>query len=175
MLANFQTINRAFLADHVALTAVDNVGMHNSLTLRAQVTDPTTGSNQCALYNKIVSTVPQLFFRPSNNSTPIQMSNSNLNTIQTGATANAQSSFIAGPFTVYFGYIDNCPNGQLVTLLPASNLIYVGLTTVLLGNITPTVGTTSTAFSIIANTFTVRYNATEIPTPPLIYYTAVGL
>lgn len=188
MLANFQSINSTYLIDHVALTAVDHVGKHNSLTLRPQSTDPTTEVDQCAIYNKLVSSVPQLFFRSSSNATPIQLSNSNLNTFQTGSLASNQSTFLAGPFTIYMGYILNCPNAQLVTLLPACTLKYVGLTTVLSNDGTlfiPPVGfgTTAAAVNIVNNEFNVSYNITQftviinkIPTllRPIIYYMAIG-
>ncbi len=172
MLANFQSINNTFLIDHVALTSVEDVGMHNSLTLRPQAVDPSTGVDQSAIYNKLVGGVPQLFFRPSINQTPIQMSNSNLNTLQTGAPGSTQSSFLAGPFTIYMGYIPSCPNGQIVTLLPSSTLLYVGLTTVLVTNAVG-LASTAAAINIAGNQFTVSYNTTQISLPT-IYYTAVG-
>lgn len=174
ILANFQAINNAFFVNHVALTEVDDVGMHNALVLRPQGSDPATSATQCALYNKIVSSEPQLFFRPRSNGTPIQMSNTNLNTIQTGATASTQSSFLAGPFTIYMGYVRNCTNGQVVTLTPSSTLKYVGLTTALTGGVTAGLGSTATATSISSNQFTVSYNTTKITANPTIYYLAIG-
>ncbi len=176
MLANFQAINNTFLIDHVALTAVENVGQHNALTLRPQVSDPTTSATQSALYTKLVTSVPQLFFRSNSNATPIQMSNSNLNTVQTGATADTQSSFLAGPFTIYMGFIRNCPNLQVVTLLPSSTLIYVGLTTILANSRIPTTFNIAAAQTIAANQFTVRYNPAlaSFNPAPTIYYMAIG-
>lgn len=175
MLANFQAISSAFFQDHVSLVSNENLGMHNQLTLVAQSGDPTTSSSQCALYNKLVSSVPQLFFRPSSNGTPVQLSNSNLNTIQTGAANSAQSTFIAGPFTIYFGFISNCANNFVVTLTPSSTLIYVGLTTMLAGKNVPGLASTSAAVAISANQFTVSYNSTQFTTNPTIYYLAVGI
>lgn len=179
ILSNYQTIANAFLENHVPLTAVENLGMHEVLTLRPQNTDPTTASNQSAIYNKLDSNnSPQLFFRPDSNQTPIQMSNSNLSTLQTGATVDAQSSFIAGPFTIYFGFFADCPLGQIITLLPASTLIYVGLSTILPAGIPVGLATTTSAFGITGNQFQVTYNntATGITTPklPTIYYMAIG-
>lgn len=162
------------MENHVALTAVENQGLHDALVFRPQSGDPTTTASQSALYNKLVSTVPQLFFRPDTNQTPIQLTNSNLNTVQTGASGGTQSSFLAGPFTIYLGYVINCPDAQLVTLLPSSTLFYVGLSTSLNGNVQPGLATTSTATNINANQFTIRYNNTQITTPPNIYYMAVG-
>lgn len=176
ILSNFQAIASAWLENHVPLTAVDNVGKHEVLSLRFQTVDPTTAANQSAIYNKLVAGVPQLFFRPNTDQTPIQLSNSNLNTLQTGATGDAQSSFLAGPFTIYMGYIRDCPDTQLVTLLPSSTLIYVGLSTILQGTVPVGIASTATATNIAANTFIVRYNNTQITgNNATIYYTAVGV
>jgi hypothetical protein len=177
ILANFQAIANTWLIDHVPLTAVEDVGKHISLTLRPQAVDPTTLAGQSAIYNKLVSTVPQLFFRPDTNQTPIQLSNSNLNTLQTGASPSSQSSFLAGPFTIYFGFIPNATVGQLITLLPATTLKYVGLSTVLVGTDQVRIASTAAAFGMTANQFQITYNnsADGIPTPPTIYYTAIGI
>ena len=173
VLSNFQAIATAFLENHVPLTSEKNLGMHEVLILRPQSDHPTTTISQSAIYNKLVSSIPQLFFRPNSDQTPIQLSNEKLNTIQTGATADAQSSFIAGPFTVYVGYFIGCPNPQPVTLLPASDLIYVGLSTVNpQGNIfLPNIAIATT---IVANTFIIEYKFTPGTTLPLINYMAIG-
>lgn len=131
ILANFQAINNSFVQDHVAL-GLENQGMHDVLTLRPQSGDPTTTTTESALYNKLVSTVPQAFFRPSSNQTPIQLSNSNISTLATGGINGAdQYTFLAGPFTMYMGYILNSPNNNTITLLPATTLLYVGISTYL--------------------------------------------
>jgi hypothetical protein len=176
MIANFQAINNTFLIDHVALTAVENVGMHNSLTLRPQTIDPTTAVDQSAIYNKIVSSFPQLFFRPSSNQTPIQLSNSNLNTVQTGASGDTQSSFLAGAFTIYLGIVRSCPPLQLITVSPSSTLIYVGLTTYLNGGALPTTLNLAAAIDILGNQFKIKYDSLNLSftTPPTIYYMAIG-
>jgi len=176
LLSNWNAMYNAFLVDHVSLTANDNSGRHDVLTLRPQATDPTTSSTQSAIYNKLdANNQPQLFFRPDTNQTPIQLTNSNLNTLQTGG-GSSQSSFLAGPFTIYFGFIVNCPNSQIVTLTPSSTLLYVGLTTNLNGNVPVGLASTAAAISINLNQFTVSYNATSggITTPPTIYYMAIG-
>lgn len=176
ILSNFQSINNSFFEDHVALTAVEDVGKHNYLTFTAQIGDPATAADQCALYNKIVSSVPQLFFRPSNNGTPIQLTNSNLNTIQTGGPTNTQSSFLAGPFTIYFGYVVNCPISQLMTMPGSSTLIYVGLSTIKT-NSTPNNNqgsNTAVATDITGNQFTIRRAAVSLVNPT-VYYTAIGI
>jgi hypothetical protein len=177
ILANYQAIANAYLINHVPLNADENVGMHDCLTLRPQASDPTTALGQVALYNKLVSNVPQLFYRPSVNQTPIQMSNSNLNTLQTGALSDAQSSFLAGPFTIYFGFFANCPPNQLITLLPASTLIYVGLSTVKTNTNFPSArqgNYIATPINITANQFTITHAAVSLVNP-IIYYMAIGI
>jgi hypothetical protein len=173
LLANYTAIYNAFLVDHVNLTSNDNFGMHDDLTFRPQSADPVTDSSQSAIYSKIVSNFPQLFFKPDSNQTPIQLTNSNLNTIQTGAPDGTQSSFLAGPFTIYMGFIRSCPSGQLVTLLPATNLLYVGLSTVII-TVAQGLFTTAVATDITANEFTVTYGVNALPRGATIYYMAIG-
>jgi len=174
MLANFQAINQTFFENHVGLTSENNIGKHDSLTLRPQGSDPATNADQAAIYNKLVTTIPQLFFRPNTNQTPIQLSNEKLDTLQTGAGGDAQSSFIAGPFTIYFGYFVNCPPSQLITLLPTSNLIYVGLSTVKTNAGNGPQGTyIATPINISVNQFTITHDAVSLVNPT-IYYMAIG-
>src|SRR4029077_18551507 len=103
ILANFQTINRVFADNHIALTVTDNVpGRHSVLTMRPQSVDPTTTANNVALYNKIVSSVPELFFRPNNNQTPIQLTYPSISTGLASTNPDVyntdQYTFLAGPF-----------------------------------------------------------------------------
>lgn len=176
VLGNFTAINNAFLVNHVALTAVENVGMHTSLTFRPQVADPTTTPFQSALYNKLVTSVPQLFWRPNSNQSAIQLTNSNLNTIQTGASGDTQSSFIAGPFTIYLGIVRNCGPFTSITVSPSSNLIYVGLSTILSNTAKPGSNNNAQAINITGDTFTINYNSGNIAFVPFptIYYMAIG-
>ncbi len=175
MLANFKSINSTFLIDHVALTSVDNVGQHKALTLIAQAADPVTSATQSAIYNKLVSGAPQLFFRPSSNQTAIQLSNSNLNTLSTGATADVQSSFLAGPFTIYVGYVLSCPDNQIVVLPGSTTLLYVGLSTYIHSKKDLSVDIAA-AINIVGNQFTIHYNSTfpSFTPAPHIYYMAIG-
>lgn len=173
MLANFQAINNSFLANHIGLTDKDDPGLHNVLLLRPQTTDPVTAADNCAIYNKLVSGSPQLFFLASNNPLPIQLTNSKLNTKQTGAPLGAQSSFIAGPFTVFMGYVIDCPTGQVVNL-NSSSLIYVGLSTTWRGF--PTQINVAVPTNITGGQFTIEYKFFTTPEfLPIIYYMAIGL
>lgn len=177
--ANFQTINQVFAENHVPLTADKSiVGMHNIVVFRNQTGgDPTTTANQIALYNKLVSTIPNLFFRPSNNQTAIQLTYPSI--VNTGLT---QYSFMAGPFIIFYGFISIPTNGQIVTLSPGSSLIYADLT---MSYLNPNPGTgvapataAATLLNTPANSFTIRYPTgfTFASNPNGgVFYFAVGL
>lgn len=178
MLANFQAINQSFFENHVGLTSNEDIGRHDLLLLRPRNSDPTTIASQNALYNKLVSSVPQLFFRPASNGTPIQMSNSNLNTVQTGSPPSTQSSFLFGGFTIYMGFIPNCLNMQVVSLTPSTTLRYVGLSMFFpTGTIPLNIPKIATAINIGSgnpNEFTVTYGNFSPTNPVTVYYTAIG-
>ena len=180
LLANFQAINAAFAENHVNLGNIDNPqGQHTLLNLRpqeGQSPDPNTTADQIALYNKLVAGVPQLFFKPSSNQTPIQMTNSNYSVSNPpGPTLDYRvSTFLAGPFTVYIGYLRDVVNPTVVTLLPFSTLLYVGVTTHLNGTINPNIFNLTNATNIIGNQFTIIYHPSITP-KPTIYYMAIGI
>ena len=78
---NFQAMNNVFGQNHLPFTAdAEFSGMHSVVTFREQTGDPTTSAIQTSLYTKQVGSLPQLFFRPNSNQTPIQMTNSNVKT-----------------------------------------------------------------------------------------------
>ncbi len=169
--ANFQAIASSWSVNHTQLTANENFqGMHNNFSLRA-ISDPTTNATQLALYNKIVSSLPQLFFRPNNSQNPIQMSYESIK----ADSSNDQYSFIAGPFIVYGGKILQPTNGQLVTLTPGSSIIHVDLiATNLL--IVPTIPATAVATNLSGTSFNIQYqNVGASPLPFDLFYFAVGL
>ena len=174
MLANFQAISTSFSQNHIPLDD-EIAGQHNSLTFVAQTVDPTTTSSQAALYNKLVTaggtTTPQLFFRSSSDATPIQMTNSNSSIIATPNVTYRQSSFLAGPFTIYTGFLQNVVNGATITLIPSTTLKYVGVSIIDPGlsiNKFPSIAT-----NISGNTFQVQFGL--IILKPTIYYMAIGL
>lgn len=178
ILANFKAINDTWLINHVALTAVEDVGKHFALTLRP-TTDPTTLVNQSAIYNKLVTSVPQLFYRPNSNATPIQLSNSNLNTLQTGAANNQQISFLAGPFTIYMGFqVAVGVTPITITLSAITTILYVGVSTVLPGPSNPEKRqgyNVAIATNVTGNQFTIRKtNNVSIPSST-VYYMAIGI
>lgn len=122
--ANFQAIASAFASNHLRLNDnPDTAGKHRVFTFRPQNSDPATSADQVALYNKLVSSVPQLFYRPNNSQTPIQLT---YDSIKVDSSEN-QYTFIAGPFIVYGGILRNITVGQVVNLSPGTTLLYVDL------------------------------------------------
>lgn len=174
--ANFQAINQVFGKNHVPLNNSQQ-GQHGVVTLRQQIDDPTTGVNQVALYAKAVSSQAMLFFRPESNATPIQLTYPSISTGLQSTNPDVylaqQYSFLAGPFVVYVGRV-NVADNTLVTLTPATTLLYVGLT-VLTVPFQDGGSVNAAATGVAANQFTVRF--TPPPAAPFtrnIYYLAIG-
>lgn len=177
--ANFQTINAAFAENHASLTQDPSVaGMHTVLEFQPVNSDPTTSASEIALYNKLVSSVPELFFRPSSDQTPIQMTYPSL---QTGLQSEnpdvyfpTQYSFIAGPFIVYGGVLTAITNGQNVTLTPGTNLLYVDCT-IKKTNHSFLFGVNVIPINIAGTTFTLKFEALKAGESIDIYYLAIGM
>lgn len=176
--ANFQAIADAMSANHAPLTGNPTLAGKHTFVILQTTTDPATSSSQVALYNKLVSSIPQIFFRPSNSQTPIQLTYNSVITGNNGATPpvyiEKQQSFVAGPFVFYFGIIKspNTITGTVITLLPASNLLYVGLTPT---NTFGSQGLASfAATNITGNQFTM-YQAPAVFILSDVYYVAIGL
>jgi hypothetical protein len=169
--ANFQAINNSFGDNHVGLTEDPEFsGMHSVLTMRPQAGAPSTNTTQVGLYNKLVSSVPELFYQPSNNQTPIQLTYPSL--VNTTLT---QYTFVAGPFIIYTGFINTPTNGQVVTLSPGTSLIYADLTVAHLTFQGLFVAMAiPTNLNAPANSFTIRFEAISTGTFG-VYYFAVGV
>lgn len=151
ILSNFIAINSVWAKNHYSLTQPSEFqGGHNVLTMRPQSGDPTTDATHVSLYSKLDgSSIPQLFFRPISNQTPIQLTYSSLNT----AISNTQYSFVAGPFVFYMGKIVGATDGQVINLLPVTTLIYVGTSAINVAvNVIPT--------NIIGASFTIKFPGT---------------
>jgi hypothetical protein len=179
ILANFQAINEVWGRNHSSLTGnQDFQGMHNVLTMNRQTGDPSTDGTHVALYNKFdASSVPELFFRPISNQTPIQLTYGSISTgiASTNPTVykTRQYSFIPGPFIFYMGNIAGVMDSQTITLTPTSTLKYVGL------SIVGTLGGYVVPFAITGSSFNVKYFSTgSPPLPPgftaTISYIAIG-
>lgn len=167
---NYQEINKVFSKNHVGINE-DLKGMHSVLTMRDQTGDPATTATQIALYNKLVSTIPNLFYAPNNSQTPIQLTYPSLNTTQS---SNDKYSFVAGPFVVYMGKKSAVTNNQLVTLLPITTLIYVGLTAVNVTNF----GLGSSVpipTNIAANSFNISIGTIPVGANVDVFYLAIGV
>lgn len=167
---NFQEINRVFSNNHVGIND-DFKGQHNVLTMRPQVGDPITSATQVAIYNKLVSTLPNLFYMPNNTQTPIQLTYPSLNT---SSSSNEQYSFVAGPFVVYMGKKVNVANGQNVVLLPATTLIYVGLTSVNVSGVGLTISNVPIPINIVGNSFDIAIDPALSGGNVDVFYLAIG-
>jgi len=168
--ANFTEIFNAFAKNHSPLGNQDLQGKHNILILRPQAVDPATTATQVAIYNKKVAGIPNLFFRPNNSQTPIQMTYPSIGTSSAPIYAATQYSFVAGPFVVYTGIISNPANGALVTVSPATTLRYVGLG---VKDFTGTVVGGAAATNIAGSSFNINFQV-QIGATRDIYYLAIG-
>jgi len=175
--SNFQAIYSVFAKNHVNINAGEPgrlQGMHNFLTLRVQTGDPTTTTSQIALYTKIVSGNVVLFYRPSNNQTPIQLTYPSISTGLQSSNPDVylpqQYSFMAGPFVFYFGNL-SVTDGQVITLTPSTTLLYVGLTQI--GGLGSNKNAAA-ATNISVNLFTARIPEAPSTKPFPIYYMAIG-
>lgn len=172
--ANFRAISNSFADNHIPLNQNDTIaGRHSVLTMRVKSSpvDPVTSSTQIAIYNKLVSTIPELFFRPSSNGTPIQLTYPSLKTDSSAR----QYSFVAGPFIIYGGIIPNVGTGLNVNLSPGTNLRSVD---VILANFKFPPGTASipvaSATNISGNSFDIVTFLQPDGSQADAYYFAMG-
>lgn len=174
--ANFQAIEAGFNENHTSLTADPStiLGMHELLLMRSQSGNPTTSATQIAIYNKLVSSIPEWFYRPSSSGTPIQMTYPSINV---NSKALTQYSFIAGPFIIYGGYLQIPTNGQVVNLTPGTSLLYVDLIATNVNNVQPTFAVTAapTNINTPANSFTINYRTGISGGKFDLYYFAIGI
>jgi hypothetical protein len=149
----------------------DNEGMHSVLTLRNQNNvNPATSANEVAIYNNIVSSIPELIYRPNNSQTPIQLTFPSIDT----TTVNRKYTCGAGPFVIYGGLIPAATNGQVVNLSPVTTLQYVGLVMANIKAPNILVSYVAAATNVAGNSFTISFNA-AVTGPRDIYYFAIGV
>jgi len=178
---NFNVMNTVWTQNHVNLTALDNQGMHNSLTFRIQTGDPSTSATQVALYTKAVGGLPNLFFRPNSSQTPIQLTypaiQTGLQTITPPVYYPQQYTFLAGPFVVYMGVLTGVTAGSPYTLSPTSTLLYAQATSVpFYDPAFPTLQRNIPIFPSVSGSI-MTLNFSNPPTGPAtltIYYFAIG-
>lgn len=93
--ANFTALNTIFGINHVPFSGgTGTPGKHNFVSLPVQSVDPTTASQEMAIYTKAVATIPTLFVR--------QQSNGAVFPLQTGIAAT-QGSLTLGAVTMNWG------------------------------------------------------------------------
>jgi len=67
LFRNYNVANAVFEVDHVPLPSEGedspNRGKHDRVSLRQQSSDPTTASDEIAMYSKSVGGIPQVYFR----------------------------------------------------------------------------------------------------------------
>jgi hypothetical protein len=109
---------------------------------------------------------------PNSAQTPIQLTYPLINTTPTNT---QQYSFVAGPFIIYGGSINNPTNGQVITLLPTSNLLYVGLTASI-KNVAAKTNRAPAATNINSppSNFTINFDTFGPFELQTIYYLAIG-
>lgn len=85
---NFQDISQLIAVNHVPFNTANTFGQHNAIDYFIQSSDPSTGSNEIALYSKAVSTSDQaeLFYRYPNNGSVVQLTGTN------GSTTSSQTT-----------------------------------------------------------------------------------
>lgn len=79
ILNNFLAINELISVNHVGFSDSENFGKHNFTTLPAQSVDPSTGTNEMALYSKLTPGGAhdlEIYYRYPNNGTIEQLSGS---------------------------------------------------------------------------------------------------
>lgn len=168
---NFISIDEGFYKNHVGLTQDNSIaGMHETIIFRTQ-SDPTTTVDQVGIYTKLVSGVPNLFYAPNSAQTPIQMTFSSLKVDDT----DTQYSFVAGPFVIFFGRVNNPTNGQTVILSPTTTLIFVDLCVVDPVVTSKLYLSVADATNITGSQFKIEWNTT-ISLPAInVFYTAIGI
>lgn len=169
---NFLAINSAWASNHYSLNQDPSLqGRHNVLTMRNISVDPTTNADQIAIYNKIVGSAPQIFFRPNNNQTPIQMTSELLKNEGVD-----QYTFMAGPFIVYGGYLVNPGQGQTVNLTVGTTLLFVNLiSTNVKIPITANVISNAIPTNMVGTSFDVSFQPRPSGSSCDYYYFAVGI
>ncbi len=146
--------------------------MHSVLTLRPQNSDAATSATEVALYNKLVSGIPEIFFRPNSNQTPIQLTYPSIQT-----STFPQHTFSAGPFIIYGGFIPTPTQGQTVTLTPGTTLIFVDLTVAFLSSeTTQQIQGTAAPTNVTGTSFNISYPSALLFSPGSgVYFFAIGI
>lgn len=113
---NFSLIQSVFATNHIGFNNT-GAGKHTLIQFPIPQTTPVTAANEIAIYPKIVSSVPQLFFRPQSAGTEVQLTNA---ITPAGFTPTFNPVNVGGqPVT----------GGALVTFLPGNMILIGGVVT----------------------------------------------
>lgn len=84
---NFTVLNNVYSHDHFAYTETNAayIGRHKFVTIPANLTLPTPGSNELAIYSKIVSGNPEIFWRRNGSLTELQLTSGGYPTTNPGS------------------------------------------------------------------------------------------
>ena len=155
---NFAQLNTQFGEDHVSLTSGSNNGKHNKSTYIEQTADPSTSSDEIALYSKDVTGNTRIFMRQETNGTIFQLSGSDPVNSLNGRT------FLPGKILMQWGSVAAATNGTVVNfgVSFSSNAYSVQVMTIgNTSNIYSIDTITSSSFRYISNggSFNIRWMA----------------
>lgn len=156
LLANNQQLDTSFSVDHYAFSDLTaNNGKHKAIHLVNQ-SDPTTAAGEIAIYDKLVSSIPELFMRRASNGSVIQMSVGNpVIATSGGAFGLSLSTFLPGG--IILKAMRYTPATSPVVNIPFSSFGIGSFPTACLGLIITLninlAGQTATADSVTNSTF----------------------
>jgi hypothetical protein len=142
--SNFQAINELFNVNHVGFGDSVNFGKHNFTTLPFQISDPSTASNEMALYAKATGTpnAGEIFARYPSNGSVIQISGSSAGSA--GASTNGWS-YLPGNILMKWGQATGIIPGANTIVYPTSGSQPSFTTSVFMVEYTPASNYTLTA------------------------------
>jgi hypothetical protein len=136
--------------------------------MQPQTVDPTTDATHVSLYSKLVTSIPQLFFRAINNATPVQLT---YGSIGIDIEEAQQYTFMAGPFVFYAGYLPSTTQLQVVALSPTTTLLYVGVTAANTTSTPLSTASQATRLNLPPGSFSVLHPSYSTLS---VYYVAIG-
>jgi hypothetical protein len=115
ILNNFQAINELISVNHVGFN-LTNFGKHSLLKLEVQTVDPSTTSNEIAVYARTTGSPnpAEIFYRNPNNGTIVQLSGQTTPT-STGTSGSGYVTFPNGSIMHWGTLTFNTPSGSAST------------------------------------------------------------
>ena len=126
---NFQYIYDIMAINHVPFNTANDFGKHNFVSYLTQTSDPATGSEEIALYSKLVANdlnIAELFYRYPNNGTVVQLTGNGSGGGGGGSTKTggyfqvSSTSQLGYPSVGYWQYMSN---GVLLMSWSMSNYV----------------------------------------------------